>query len=502
MGDQLLQNNNPLALQGLAGGVADMTDLQQQHYGDRATMVRILSGTQQQNDQHGDPNLNNTRESTDPARGNQSGSTDTNNGQDDDDTEYEEDTGTDTTTITTAMPGNTENNTITMTSDMFNQILQATRSQDNNLIAGLLQQSQQNYIASLGDHRAQMEAILKTNRNTENDEEKEAGKQKTVDTYDIEIDEMIDDMNQNLCIARYLPMPVDLKISQAMIPAKVKPVRTNYNLEEFGITMNKFSSLHHVHDRRYSGLQLKSFRHENLARIDVKNQVQLDGRELKVKDSDQNLGSKWQALLSLMNFHILSTQTCPGNSESLTLMAAVFNYTLGGYPDPSSADISELFVRWILLRSSNVGKAEYITYKVVFDMLKDIVNSRLSKVANLVHQTQAAKIQIANLTKENTDPNRGQHKGGGGGGPARKTGTKNQGRGGNKRPGGSVPPQTKRPRGPNICRNYNTTAGCFRAPGDGVANCTVKSGPLIHACDFRQPSGLICGQTHPRHSNH
>ena len=489
---------NPLALAGLPGGVTQMDDNQKIIY---AAIAAGLTGAQpvtpesQPDDNTGDGD-NPEGDDSDPEVALE---------EEEDGTSTATGPSSDELSIGTAMPGDPHNN-ITIPSALLQQLLNNTNQQQsqsqNILLAGLLAQHQQVYQQTLGDHRTQMEEVLKLGK-LASEEETDTGKQKNVDVYETEIDSIIDDMQTQLSIARYLPMPTDLRASQAMVPVKIKPQRTNYNLEEYGITMNKFQALAAIHDRKNSGIQLKAYRHENLARIDAKNQVQLAGKDLQIKDEDRELGTKWQALLSIMNFHILSVQTCPANNESLVLLSAVFNYTLGGFPDPTSTDISQLFVRWILLRASRAGKPECITYKETFDMLRDIVQTRMAKVANLVHQSQTAQQQIATLTKENIPPaKRHTNNTGNRAHSGRKRLNGGGGSGGNnaKRPAASNASRIKRPGGPALCRDYNLPQGCHRAPN--AAQCLIQTGPLLHACDFRRTNGLFCGQNHPRHANH
>ena len=489
---------NPLALAGLPGGVAQMDPNQQLIY---AAIAAGLTETEPATPES-QPD-DNTGDGDDPEGADSE--PDEVLEEDEDGTSTATGTSSDNVSIVTAMPGDPHNN-ITIPSALLQQLLLNTNQQQpqnqNIFLAGLLAQNQQVYQQSLGDHRAQMEEVIRLGKLAA-EEETDTGKQKNIDVHETEIDSIIDDMQTQLSIARYLPMPTDLRASQAMVPVKIKPQRTNYNLEEYGITMNKFQALAAIHDRKNSGIQLKAYRHENLARIDAKNQVQLAGKDLQIKDEDRELGTKWQALLSIMNFHILSVQTCPANNESLVLLSAVFNYTLGGFPDPSSTDISQLFVRWILLRASRAGKPECITYKETFDMLRDIVQTRMAKVANLVHQNQTAQQQLATHTKENIPPGKRFNNNTGNrthGGRKRLNGGGGGGGSNAKRPAASNAGRAKRPRGPNLCRNYNSPQGCSRAPN--ATQCMVQSGPLIHACDYRMGNGLFCGQNHPRHANH
>ena len=395
---------------------------------------------------------------------------------------------------------NNNQGNVTMTQQMFDLLInnQQNNQANTTLLAQSLQLSQQSFQQYISDANTNMEAIIER-KNTEPDEEKEAGKQKTVNTFDTEVEQMVDDMDSLLTPARYLPMPVCLKTSQSMVPAKTKPTRTNYSFHQFGLIVNKFTAITNCHDRKHPGLQLKNFRTDNLARIDNQNKVKLAGQELQVKDSDQELTNKYQALQALLNFHIISSQICPANTETLTLLCAIFNYVLSGQAEPSSGDIAEVFVRWTLLRSDTVGKEEIVPYKVIADLVKETVQNRLNRISTLTNQAAAATQQAAALTRE-TKPsysNRGGNRGGG-----RGRGANRGGRGGNniKRTNNAPGPPSKKQKGVMLCRDYNLPTGCPRAPA--AASCHIKRGILIHACSHIQPTGLQCGQPHPSAGNH
>ena len=484
-------NNNPLLLPGLTGGTPTLSGPRLQQYLQTAAAVTAGQDDELFGASEIDPDEETGEGLDEPADFDNPSSQHVNN------------------------TGQSSNNppSITLTSDQFRELfqIQATRNTqvepantNNDAMADFLNNQQQFFQAMSTDNRAIIEAIM--NKKSDTDIEKEAGKQKTIDTHETEIPAMIDDMATNLSEARFLPMSTNLKYSQSLVPIKAKPARTNYTFTEFGINVNKFTAVHNCHDRQNPSLQLKAFRHDNLARVDHKNKVQIDGKDLSVKDTDQNLNNKWEAILSYLNFHVISTQICPANTESLTLLAAVMNYCLGGYGDPTSGDLSELFVRWTLLRAECAGKEDPVSYRTIYETLKEIVQNRTDKVTSLLTAAANAKKQVNDLTKETHNNHHNNPRGGRGG----TRGGRGGGRAGanttfRKRTNNfnNFPPTSgaKRPRGIQLCRSYNMPGGCPRAPGAAV-KCTVKSGELIHGCDFTQPSGVPCGQSHPRTGNH
>ena len=390
---------------------------------------------------------------------------------------------------------------ITITQDVLQALLANQQNGDNNsiMLANALRSTTVSLQQHISNSNSQMEALIE--RKTEPDEDKETVKQKTVSNYDVEVDQMVDDMEYTLTPARFLSMPTCLKTSQAMVPAKMKPIRTNYSLSEFGLVVNKFSAIYKCHDRRDSELQLKNFQTTNLARIDNRSSVKLAGQELKVRDSDTELNSKHQGLQALLNFHVISSQICPANTESLTLLTACYNYSFSGQPDPTAGDLAEVFVRWNLLRGDAIGKDEPVTYKTVYDLLKETVQNRLNRIASLNQQADAAKQQVAALSR-GTKPytNNNHPRGGGRGGKSNRGG-----RGGNqstKRSAtSSYSPSSKKQKGVQLCREFNLPTGCSRAPG--ADRCQVRGGlSLVHACSYIMPTGLHCGLNHPRAGNH
>ena len=469
--------NNPLLLPGLSGGTADITNTALNTFANSTadnlgmTGDELYETDEESNDAVEESNPTTGSAPTEPAR----------------------------TSITT-------NPNIMLTTEQFQALINMNNNrptngnQDNDNMATYFTQQQQFFQTMSSDNRAIVEAIM--NKKSDTDVEKEAAKQRTVDSYETEIPEMIDDMETNLSAARFLPMSTNLKYSQTLVPIKTKPVRTNYTFTEFGMNINKFAAVTNCHDRQYPSLQLKMFRHDNLARVDQKTRVQIDGKDLSVKDADQNLANKWQAILALLNFHVITTQICPANTETLTLLCAVLNYTLGGYGDPTSGDISDLFVRWTLLRAENVGKDTPITYKTVYDTLKEIVQNRTDKVNSLLTTAANAQKEVKVLTKETHNNHRGGgtgHRGGRGGGKAGGHNTFKKRQMQYNKPN-QIPNKKPRTSGPQLCRAYNGPGGCTRAPG--ADKCVVASGELIHACNFLQPSGIQCGQAHPRNGNH
>ena len=325
--------------------------------------------------------------------------------------------------------------------------------------------------------------------------EKAAGKPTNIMSVDTQVQAFRDDMRHNLSPARFLPMSTDLDHSQKQVPQSFTP-RTNYNLKEFGITLNQYKGVHRAHDRTCSSLQLKAFQHSNLAKIENNTQWKLRDGSITATDQEKNLSDTYDALSALLNFTIISQQICPANMEALQLMAAVFNTHFAQATKPSARDIAELFIRWNNERIQNLGTSKVIEYKWIIDNIRDIVAARkttITEARNARGQLNSVINQLAD-TPVVTSPNRrrgGENRGGSRGSPANR-GYKRD----NPNGRGNTTPKKSRPELPNFCRDYNR-GDCPRQPVDG--RCTVGNGKqLLHACDKWDARGLPCGKEHPR----
>ena len=213
--------------------------------------------------------------------------------------------------------------------------------------------------------------------------EKQAEKVKEIIYHETIIDETTDDMNQNLTDGRWLPLGTDLPFYQTKVPKVSGPLRTNYALEEIGLTPSRFRGIHMAHSRADPSLLLKMYRPENITRTEDVKTWAVAGGKFKQSAEEADITDTYGALRALMNYFLIRKRVCPGDFEPDTLFAAVFILYFDNVLKPSGKDIAALFVRWQGRRASTASVGQYIDYKWCKDNLKDITDARLAKIKEI-----------------------------------------------------------------------------------------------------------------------
>ena len=415
--------------------------------------------------------------------------------------------------------GNT-NPIIQVTADTLKELFRGTprNNTDPAVLALLKSQAQASDLTN---------SLLKKSINQDEADDKPAT-QSNIVTQDMQIKPMKDDMHRNLCPARFFPISTDFEYSQTLVPKNIAPVRTNYNLAEYGIVVTQFKPVIRIHDRAATNLQLKNYTHANLAKVESNKAWEFHHNKITMADEDKELMGTYEALSALLNFTTMTLQACPSNMEALQLMNAVYNTHFQRILNPTAKDIAELFVKWNLERSQNItsGKpiimqtrnntniitpaGKVITYRWITDTLKDIVNSRRALGHNVNRQIAELKTKLSdlgddpNLHKKHRDRDNQRNTG-----PRTRDRDRDRktGRGTPKRTNqnNTTPPPGKRPRGskgPAFCREFNA-GNCSRPVTNGQCFLASINRSLLHRCDHMdQQLGLRCGQDHPRTGNH
>ena len=350
-----------------------------------------------------------------------------------------------------------------------------------------------------------MSLIKSTSNNlTEDQEDRKNNKQINMQYIDTEIEADNDDAYHNLTPARYLPASTDLHYAQVQVPDEFAPVRSNYALEEFGMTITKLAGIHKCHSRTDTTLQLKTFTDSNLRKVDTDkawNRPDRSGNIL-TKPLEDKLKNVQDATLALLNFDNISTRICPNNFETRQLFNAVYRTQVAGYPVLNAHDIADLFTQWLLKRNGNISSGETIPYTWYEEKITSIVNKRN---ANLTEANVASRDAAARIAKYSDEPD-----------TRRRNIRFDTPRGGNRnrnsnnkpnsrqprRPTSTASPRTSRaaPTGPSTaggqeipCRDYNRDSGCSRSSG---ATCTKGNMMYVHRCNHKVAGGKYCLENH------
>ena len=150
-----------------------------------------------------------------------------------------------------------------------------------------------------------IQTLSKDNK-TEESEDKADQKPRTVITHQTEIEEMTDDMQNNLCLARYLPTGTDLEFYQSKVPEKTFPVRSNYSLEEYGLPTNQVKAVHIAHSKAAPNTQLKTFSRANLAKVETSyNFSVVKAGKFTSQTDEESISNCGDALQALFNYLVL-----------------------------------------------------------------------------------------------------------------------------------------------------------------------------------------------------
>ena len=164
---------------------------------------------------------------------------------------------------------------------------------------------------------AQLAMIMKNSQNTNKDEtdednrdskEEKRNKEKKINTYEVQIESQIDDMNSELTPARYLPIGINFDHYMYNVPDNIEPVRTNYNTNVFGLKINQHKAVIAAHDRTTTLIQLKWYLTENLSRVENKQAWVMTDNQMQNKSVDKELRALDSCEEALFNFHIISAQ--------------------------------------------------------------------------------------------------------------------------------------------------------------------------------------------------
>ena len=164
---------------------------------------------------------------------------------------------------------------------------------------------------------AQLAMIMKNNQNSNKDDtdednrdskEEKRNKEKKINTYEVQIDSQIDDMNSELTPARYLPIGINFDHYMYNVPDTIEPVRTNYNTNVFGLKINQHKAVIAAHDRTTTLIQLKWYLTENLSRVENKQAWVMTDNQMQNKSVDKELRALDSCEEALFNFHIISAQ--------------------------------------------------------------------------------------------------------------------------------------------------------------------------------------------------
>ena len=74
----------------------------------------------------------------------------------------------------------------------------------------------------------------------------------------------MDDASHNLCEARFLPFPLDLKSLGMNMPVTISPVLTIVDLSYVGVDINNPELLRKMHNRAVTNIRLRDFSDTNL----------------------------------------------------------------------------------------------------------------------------------------------------------------------------------------------------------------------------------------------
>ena len=371
------------------------------------------------------------------------------------------------------------------------------------------EQTMAHFFQNQTDQNAAMMEVLKANSAnlTEEQEEKQLNKPQNVVSFDNIIQEMTDDSNKNLTAARYLPAPVSLQYSQTLVPSDIKPIRTNYEFEQFGLDITRMAAVNKCHDRNETHAQLKSFADSNLKKVDTATQWKITvNKNIRTEQAESDLHSLDDTLLALWNYVVVNYRICPANAEVMQLYSACLRAKVYRYPPIIPKDICELFSCWLLQRHSNIATNGYTSFTWIEEKLRTIVNKRQALHGESLKRLAAAQDDVNNYSDHTTRPNRGKriqkpiNRG-------RSSGLRGRagqgGRGGRGGRGGSGYQSTSNratARGQPIpCRDYNKAEGCSReVSADGTCTYQGKLGPMIltHGCNFRD-NGKYCMGPHP-----
>ena len=178
------------------------------------------------------------------------------------------------------------------------------------------------------DRKANMEQLamlMKNNQNSHKDDtdedsrdskEEKRNKEKKINTYEVQIESQIDDMNSQLTPARYLAMGVNFNHYMYNVPDTIEPVRTNYNTNVFGLKINQHKAVIAAHDRTSTIIQLKWYLTENLSRVENKQAWVMTDNQMQNKSVDKELRALDSCEEALFNFHIISVQVYYQNNQS------------------------------------------------------------------------------------------------------------------------------------------------------------------------------------------
>ena len=227
-----------------------------------------------------------------------------------------------------------------------------------------LQQLMTQLVADSTESKAALQAAMeKLGKNSE-EPEKQAEKVKEVVYHETEIDDTTDDMHQNLTDGRWLPLGTDLPFYQTRVPKVSLPLRTNYALEEIGITPSRYRGIHMAHERASPNLLLKMYRPENLTRTEDVKTWAVSGGKFKQTAEEAEITDAYGALRALMNYFLIRKRICPGDFEVDTMIAAVFNLYFDNVLKPSGKDIAAFFVRWQGRRASIASVGKHVNISV------------------------------------------------------------------------------------------------------------------------------------------
>ena len=138
------------------------------------------------------------------------------------------------------------------------------------------------------------------------------------------ITKTMDDASHNLCEARFLPFPLDLKSLGMNMPCNIFPVNTIVDLSHLGVDVNNPELARKMHSRSVTNIRLRDFSDANLRNYHAagdalvavetsRSQLQL-GRALKQLD-----GSK-ECLRAFFNFSAIARHFHPLDWSSSALL--------------------------------------------------------------------------------------------------------------------------------------------------------------------------------------
>ena len=326
--------------------------------------------------------------------------------------------------------------------------------------------------------------------------------------FPTQVEEMVDNMYDELSMARWLPATSNKPALYKIMPMTMLPLRSNYDLEDSGVPLVQNAPVHDCHSIENISIQLKEFATKNISCKEYKTATKFHKGKFQEEPEVTELFQRQEAVDAFLNYAQICLAIFPSDQSPLVAYRVVHDYATARDPI-SHLTINHFHAMFVKERHRKIELGEVPPlYKECEDMME-----RLKKrMYNVLHESfydSGVKKYEQNDAKQNFSNNDTRQVFSNNGNRNRNNNqrfannNRNQGNHHNshntsRKTSRSAPPSRNRNRQPEFCHVYNDGRSCWRENERGIKDdcCTsVRGQTYVHLCS-KKVDGRFCQGKH------